>query len=197
MKTYSTELRDEIFRSHNFAVDLLEIHLGGGNNLYLATGGANISYDSPTAPDSGANVYQCQGEFMGFSGITEDFDVKVGKFTVYLSAIGTGFLDKFIGQSVEGSRVCVYKAFLSTATLEIVTAPILMFDGQIYNIAVSETAKSCQLNIDCSSLFADFERQAGRKTNNWSNWFFQGSQLDTSMEKTGFVGQSEFKWGRI
>jgi hypothetical protein len=72
-----------------------------------------------------------------------------------------------------------------------------MFDGIIYNIAVNESSKSCQLNLECSSLFADFERTAGRKTNNWSNWFYQGAQVDTTMEKTGFVGQTEFKWGRL
>lgn len=197
MKTYHQDVRDEFYRDHNFCVDLVEIHLGGANDLYLCTGGANISFDSTTAPDVGTNVYTAQGDFMGFSGISEDFDVKVGKFTIYLSAIGNNFVNKFIGQGTEGKRVVVYKAFLSAQTLEIVQTPILMFDGQIYNIAVNESAKSCQLNIDCSSLFADFERTAGRKTNNWSNWFYQGQQIDTTMEKTGFVGQTEFRWGRL
>jgi hypothetical protein len=72
-----------------------------------------------------------------------------------------------------------------------------MFDGLIYNFAISEGAKSCQINVDCSSLFADFERSAGRKTNNWSNWLYQGSDYDNSMVKSGWVGQTEFKWGRI
>jgi hypothetical protein len=197
MKTYHQDVRDEFYRDHNFCVDLVEIHLGGANDLYLATGGANISYDSATAPDAGTNVYTAQGDFMGFSGISEDFDVKVGKFTIYLSAIGNNFINKFIGQSTEGKRVVVYKAFLNAQTLAIVQTPILMFDGIIYNIAVNESSKSCQLNLECSSLFADFERTAGRKTNNWSNWFYQGAQVDTTMEKTGFVGQTEFKWGKL
>jgi hypothetical protein len=197
MKQYPEDLRDEYYRDHNFNVDLVEIQLGNGNNLYLCTGGANISYDSPTAPDSGPNVYTSQGDFMGFSNITEDFDVKVGKFTIYLSAIGNSYVDKFVGKDAEGKRVCLYKAFLNLQTLEIIEQPILMFDGYIYNIGINESSKSCQINVDCSSLFADFERTAGRKTNNWANWLFQGSKYDLAMEKAGWVGQIEFKWGRL
>jgi hypothetical protein len=78
-----------------------------------------------------------------------------------------------------------------------VNAPVLLFDGNIYNVAITESANSCQINVDCSSLFADFERTAGRKTNNWSNWLYQGIQYDTSMEKSGYVGNSEFKWGKL
>jgi hypothetical protein len=53
------------------------------------------------------------------------------------------------------------------------------------------------MTLECSSLFADFERTAGRKTNNWSNWLYQGVEYDTAMEKASFVGQIEFKWGKI
>lgn len=197
MKTYHQDIRDEFYRDHNFAVDLVELHLGGGNNLYLTNGGVDITFDSDTAPDAGDNTYTAQGQFLGFSNITEDFDVKVGKFSVYLSGVANTFVDDFIGNNVEGKRVVLYKAFLATQTLEIVQTPIMMFDGTIYNVAVNETPKSCQLNIDCSSLFADFERKAGRKTNNWSNWHLQGFNTDTSMEKTGYVGNTEFKWGKV
>lgn len=194
---YASPVRSEFYRDHYFAVDLVEIQLGTPNNLYLATGGVDIAYDSPTAPDGGSNVYTCQGDFMGFSGMSEDFDVKVGKFSIYLSAIGNSYVTKFVGQSVEGKRVCVYKAFLEPTGLTIVQAPILMFDGTIFNVSINETSRSCQLTLDCSSLFADFERTAGRKTNNWSNWLYQGDDYDTAMEKASFVGQIEFKWGKL
>jgi hypothetical protein len=45
-------------------------------------------------------------------------------------------------------------------------------------------------------LFADFERSNGRKTNNWSNWLFQGVQYDKAFVKSGWVGETEIKWGR-
>lgn len=195
---YSFRLvRDEIYRSHNFAVDLVELHLGTGENLYFCNGGINLTVDTPTAPDAGTNVYSAQGDFMGFSPLDEDFDVRVGKFSVFLAGVGNNLVDYFIDNNVIGKRVVIYKAFLDLQTLAIVQSPILMFDGQIHNVTVKESPNTCQINVDCSSLFADFERTAGRKTNNWSNWLFQGSQVDTAMEKTGFVGQTEFKWGRL
>lgn len=198
MKSFYTDsaLRSEYYRDHCFAVDLVYIGLANSNNvidsssvLRLCTGGIDVVWNTDT--------YTAQGDFLGFSGMSEDFDVKVGKFTIYISGLGTGYISKFTATEVEGKRVTVYKAFLNLNTLEIVSTPILMFDGTIYNVAITEASRSCQINIDCSSLFADFERTAGRKTNNWSNWLYQGQQYDTAFEKSGYVGNSEFKWGRL
>jgi hypothetical protein len=195
MKNYSNLVRNEYYRQNFVAVDLVELHIE--DPLYLATGGINITYDSATAPDSGNNVYTAQGDFMGFGGMSEDFDVRVGKFSIYLSAVGNNYVNRFIDKDFEGKRVIVYKAFLDYQNLSIVDEPIMMFDGIIYNASITEKSSSCQINVDCSSLFADFERTAGRRTNNSSNWFYQGVQYDTCMEKSGWVGQSEFKWGRV
>lgn len=202
---YTTANRDEYYRDHTIAVDCVELHLktasGAADTLYLCSGGFDVSFDSATAPDSGSNVYQAQGNFIGFSGMQEDLEVKVGKFTISLSGVSNGYVSKFLNTDVEGSRVCIYKAFLSfgsagTDPLALVTAPILMYDGNIYNFSINETASSCMINVDCSSLFADFERSNGRKSNNWSNWLFQGVQYDKAFEKSGWVGQTEFKWGK-
>lgn len=198
-------LRNEYYRQNTIAIDCVELHLkdrnGQNNPVYLCSGGANLTFDSPTAPTAGSNIYQAQGQFIGFSPLSEDFDVRVGKFSIYLSGIGTDYIERMIESEVEGKRVCIYKAFLNfgstgTSPLSIVSQPILMFDGLIYNFAVTESSVSCQVTVDCSSLFADFERINGRRTNNWSNWLFQGTKGDTAFEKAGFVGQTEFKWGR-
>lgn len=203
---YTTANRDEYYRDHTIAVDLVELHLkdnlGANQTLYLCDGGFDVSFDSATAPDSGTNTYVAQGQFIGFSGMSEDMDVTVGKFTVTLSALGTNYISKFIDYEVEGKRICIYKAFLGfgssgTDPLSLVADPILMYDGTIYNFSINETARSCQIAVDCSSLFADFERTNGRKSNNWSNWLFQGEQYDRCFDKAGWVGQTEFKWGRV
>lgn len=209
MKSFAqdTTIKDEYYRDHNFAVDLIEIHLKDSNDnddpLYLCSGGIDVDWDSSTAPDSGTNTYSAQGEFMGHSPINEDFDVRVGRFSVTLSGLTSGYIDKFIGNEPEGKRVLVYKAFLDLNTLDIIgtdsagqTGPILMFDGEIFNVAIQESAETCTISVEVSSQFADFERTAGRKTNNWSNWLFQGEKYDTAFEKSGFVGNSEFDWGR-
>lgn len=207
MKTYDNSLRDQFYRDNYVAVDILELHLTNSSNvsdpLYLCSGGFNVTVDTATAPTAGANTYTAQGDFMGFSPMTEDFDVRVGKFSIYLSGVGNDYVTKFTQGEYEGKRVVIYKVFLEFAvvnniqTLQIVSSPIMMFDGIIYNIQITESASSCQITVDCSSLFADFERVAGRKTNNGSNHLFQGSTFDTCMEKAGYVGATEINWGKV
>lgn len=210
MKTYSSTLTN-VFTSTNFiAVDLVELHLKTydktSNPLHLTNAGFDIDWDSPTSPDSGVNTYSAQGDYMGFSPVSEDFDVKIGKFSVYLGALSNNYVQNFVyqdpnsGQRVEteGCRVVIYKAFLDRANkLAILDQPVLVFDGIIFNIAISESAVTSQITVDCSTLFSDFDRSAGRKSNNGSNWLFQGSTYDTCLEKSGIVGASEYKWGKI
>lgn len=202
---YATANRDEYYRDHTIAVDCVELQLkntnGTDDSLYLCDGGFDVTFQSPTASNSATNNYVAQGNFIGFSGMSEDMDVKVGKFTITLSAVNNDYVTRFLTKNVEGARVCIYKAFLNfgptgTSPLSLVATPILMYDGTVYNYSINETARSCQINIDCSSLFADFERTNGRRSNNWSNWLFQAEQYDKCFDKSGWVGQTEFLWGR-
>jgi hypothetical protein len=207
MKSFSqTDNRSEYYRDHTIAIDCVELHLktpaGADIPIYLCSGGADLSFDTLTAPTPGVNTYQAQGDFIGFSALQEDFDVKVGKFSIFLSGVNTTYANYLMNNEIEGKRVVIYKAFLNFGVgggsdLQLAASPILMFDGVIYNFAITESEKSCQISIDCSSLFADFERTAGRKTNNWSNWFYQGVKGDMSFDKAAWVGQTEFKWGRL
>lgn len=195
MKTYSTALRDEFYNDRFVAVDLVELYLldtsYNAATLRLCTGGFDVAY--------GGNTYTAQGDFIGFSSVAEDFDVKVGRFQIYLSAVGNNYVSKFVDTDFEGRRVVIKKAFLDidAGTLAVIDAPIIIFDGQIYNISITESRSSSSISIDCATLFADFERTTGRKTNSGSNWLFQGSTADTCFEKSGFVGTTEFKWGRL
>jgi hypothetical protein len=195
MRAYSTELQDEFKRSKFIAVDLVEIYMvtpqGVNDFIYLTNAGFDIVHDGKT--------YTAQGDFLGFSTVSEDFDVKVGKFSIYLSALNVTLVNKLYGKDFEGKRVVIRKAFLDfdPMTLSIVDQPILIFDGIIYNIIITETAATASMAIECSTLWADFERVNGRKTNNSSNHLFQrGITRDTCFEQAGFVGNTEIKWGK-
>lgn len=200
-------IQDEYYRDHYISVDLVEIHLknssGANDPLYLCSGGFDITYDSSTAPTAGVNTYKAQGEWMGFSDMSEDFEVRVGKFTVTLSGVGTSYVNNFTQYDPEGLRVVIMRAFLAytvsngVESLTVVPVPVVLYDGIIYNVAITEGKNSCQVNIECASLFSDFDRTSGRKSNNGSNWLYQASTYDTSMEQAGFVGESNFLWGRV
>ena len=196
MKTYPSTTRDEFYRDKFIAVDLVEISLLASDDitpapLRLCTGGFDLDYNGGT--------FYAQGEFLGFSTVAEEFDVKVGKFSIYLSGVNNNYVDKFTKSHFEGRRVVIAKAFLdfSPMTLDIIDVPIIIFDGIIYNVSITESAVTCSISIECSTLWADFERTTGRKTNNGSNWLYQGRNEDRCFEKAGFVGQTEFLWGRL
>jgi hypothetical protein len=183
-----------------FSVDLVELHVYDGatlSPLYFCTGGYDIEWDSTTAPTAGVITYSSQGEFLGFNGQEENIDVKVGKFTIILSALDEDTKLALLNNVIQGSRVVVWKAFLSKTTGLILDTPLMVFDGQIYNFNAVESPRTASIQLDCASIFADFERTAGRKTNNESNWLMQGVKYDTSLEKSGIVGNTEYKWGRL
>lgn len=193
---YYDPIRDSFYRENFFAVDLVYIELPDDTGtvtsssvLRLTTGGIDV--------DVGGYTYTAQGDFMGFSAVTEEFDVKVGKFGIHLSGLGSGMIDRFMDKDFEGKRVAIYKAFLDYQTLDLLNEPYPVFDGIVYNVSITESAVTCTIQVDCSTLWADFERTSGRMTNNQSNWRFQlGSQYDVCFEKAGTVGNVEYKWGR-
>ena len=113
MKSYSTALRNEFYRSNVFSADLIEIHLP--TPRYLCSGADDISIDTSTAPNTGVNVYTAQGDFLGFNGITEDFEVKVGKISLYISGLST-LGDDFTNPDITGKRVVIYRVFLNLTT---------------------------------------------------------------------------------
>jgi hypothetical protein len=194
MPEFTSPLRDEIYRQNVFSVDLLELHFS--TPQYLCTGPYDISVDTATAPNTGLNIYTAQGDFLNFDGVAEDFDVKVGKLSVTLSGVNDDLLVPVTSPACIGKRIVLYRCFLNLTTGAIVGNPVLLFDGQVNNTSVVETARSCTITIDAASLFADFERVSGRKTNNDSNWVFQGYQFDTTFEKSGFLKNTEILWGR-
>ena len=200
-------IQDEFYRENYIAVDLVEIHLknsvGASSPLYLCGGGFDINWTSNTAPGGGNHTYSAQGEFMGFSEMTEDFEIKLGKFNISLSGVGTDYINRFTVYPAEGQRVVLYRAFLEFKVvnniegLYIVPDPLMLYDGIIYNVIVTENQNNCTISVECASLFSDFDRTSGRLSNSGSNWLYQGSTYDTSMEQAGFVGESNFLWGRV
>lgn len=199
---YYNPVRDSFYRENFFAVDVVYIGLPDATGtitqdsvLRLCNGGINVVVPDAFGID---RTYTAQGDFIGFSTITEEFDVKVGKFTISLSGLSSGMVDRFINRDFEGAQVQVGKAFLDYQTLQPIEDRVyIMFDGIVYNVSITESAVTCTISIECSTLWADFDRKNGRMTNNNSNWVFQlGNKSDTCFSKASTVGTQEFKWGR-
>jgi hypothetical protein len=202
MYVISDTLKAEFYRQNFFSQELVYIGLrdNSGNQtitstaaLRFASGGINVKINEA---DNVQRTYTAQGDFLGFSTVSEEFDVKLGKFSIVLSGVTSGMVNNFLSKDFEGSPVEIFRVFLDYQTLQpLGTIPI--FDGYIYNVTVQENAVTCTIEISCSTLWADFDRTAGRMTDNNSNWRFQnGNTADKAFNKTATIGTVSFNWGK-
>lgn len=207
---WTSKLRNQFYSPNIIAVDAVKISIPNINNVmedasYLryCTGGVDLSL--PETVVNNAIVYKtytAQGDFMGFSTITEEFEVKVGKFEIYLSGLAPNLAKRFTGGpdgiDFEGCRVEIYRCFLDYDNMTLINnQKFPLFDGVIYNAKIVENSSTCSITIECATLWAEFERKKGRQSNNESNWLFQGNTQDRCFAKTATAGQVEFKWGRL
>ena len=201
---WTSRTRASYYSQNYFAVDAVYLEIPGLDNvitensiLRFCSGGIDIELPETLF---GNKTYTAQGDFLGFSTVPEDFDIKVGKFDITLSGLTSGLANRFTQNiEFEGCQVVIQKVFLDYDTLKPINGEgLTIFDGVIFNAKIVESAVTCTITIECATLWADFERTKGRKTNNESNWLYQnGNTSDICFSKTATVGQVEFKWGKV
>jgi hypothetical protein len=171
--------------------DLIEIHLATAvyfNNSFL-----NLSYDSPTAPDSGVNTYLAQGQFLGIGNIQESKDIKVGSMSVAFTAVDFTTLAYVLNNEYIDRRVVLYRAVLDENFAIDSTKVFQYFDGRIKDFNISESPNTATLAFNVGSQFADYDKIAGRRTNSDSQQRFFAA--DVGFEFAPQI-QTDIKWGR-
>jgi|TARA_B100000424_G_scaffold271689_1_gene275850 hypothetical protein len=172
--------------------DLIELHLSTA--VYFTNAFIDISYDSPTAPDSGANTYLAQGQFLGFGAVNETRDIRVANLAITFTAVDFTTIALVLNNDYIDRRVVLYRALLND-NLAIDTNQVWQyFDGRISDFSIRETDNTAQLTLSVSSQFADYEKTAGRRTNNESQQRFFST--DVGMEFAPQI-QTDIKWGRV
>ena len=171
--------------------DLIEIHLSTA--VYFTNGSIDLDYDSPTAPDAGANTYLAQGQFLGFGDVSETRDIRVSNMAINFTAVDYTTLAYVLNNEYIDRRVVLYRAVLNDDYELDSTKVFQYFDGRINDFTISESPKSATLSLKISSQFADYERINGRRTNSTSqNRFFP---TDRGMDFAPQI-QTDIKWGR-
>ena len=90
--------------------DLIEIHLATA--VYLTNSFIDLSYDSDTAPDSGANNYTAQGQFLALGNVDESRDLRVSSMTLAFTAVDFTTLAYVLNNEYIDRRVVLYRAVL-------------------------------------------------------------------------------------
>lgn len=140
----------------------------------------------------GSDTFLPAGHLLSIGTTQETQELRIGSLQISLSAVDQAYVSIFLSSDYLNRRVRIWKAVLDTSGV-IVGDAIATFDGDITGYSISEDQDSSAITVSCSSHWADFERKAGRFTNNNSQQYFFPS--DTGFR---FAANSikDIKWGK-
>jgi len=186
--TITTELaRDRIRFS-----DLLELHFDDGpyNPLCLTNCPLDIGPISTTTATS--KTFAANGELLSFDTIEETGEARVNKVSIQLSGASNTITNLFMNNDYVDRRIVIYRYFYDEQFIAI-GSPVMLFDGEIQSFSINETEKSSTLTVTSASVFYDFERLNGRRTNSASQQtIFLG---DKGFDQAAVV-TDKIKWGK-
>lgn len=159
------------------------VYLGVGSGLYSTDYNHQITYSN--------NTYEASEYLLDVGQPSESQDLRVNSLQLTYSSVGSSYLGAFLNNDWINRQATIARAVLSNGS--IVGTPITIFDGKISSFAISENKTESDLTVTIASHWADFQKQAGRKTNSNSQQFFFSGDL-------GFQYASslvrDLKWGR-
>jgi hypothetical protein len=180
----------DILTSRSFITcELIEMQLS--TPLYLTT--AQFDIVATTETSGGAQTYIAQGQFLAVSGIREADEVRINNINVTFSGATNTFVNIALNDNYLHRAFRIYKIFLNPANMNLLTDPIMIYDGSLTGASVEESQQESQVTFLTANEFYDFDRQAGRKTNSGSQVkFFPADRgLDFST-----VSIQDIRWGR-
>ena len=142
---------------------------------------------------SGSSItYNASDFILGMSNFTEETDITKTSLTLTLSGAEQSFISTALNENVINDNVTIYRGLLDVNNA-LIADPFLFYKGQIDTFKIEERLNSSYISFSIVSHWADFEKEAGRKTNNISQQrFFSG---DVGMEFSSETVQ-DIKWGR-
>ena len=175
--SFVTELAKDSFDLCN----LMFIDVGSG--IYVTDYFHDITYDGDT--------YLASDHLISIGSPRESRDLRVNTLNVALSGVEQSFISLFLQNDFVNRRVLIYKGAMSGGS--IVGAPMTLFDGRLTRFEVRESNDTSEVVLEVASHWADFEKKAGRLTNNNSQQFFFSG--DVGFEYAANTVR-DLKWGR-
>lgn len=182
----SADFITEILKSSNQPVYLVEVWFDDGT-IRMTDAWINVLWN--------ANSYTANGQFLGFSGLSESSDMSIPNVTVQVSAVDQVWISIALSKPYIDRRIAIYKAFLDYRQA-VISNPLLIFDGRIDAMEISDdpTGGTCTIAVTASSQWVDFQRTPGRHTNDQEEqvWFpgDRGFQFVTNINQ-------QIKWGAV
>jgi hypothetical protein len=152
-----TDVIAAIEADRNQVVHLFRADFASGT-VYATDAYRSITWDG--------NVYLANGHLLAYEGVEESAELQVAQARFALSGVDQSLVSLVLIENVIDRRVRVWTAFLNTDDA-IIGDPIMIFDGRMDAPTIDEdpTTGTCTVSIAASNQFADFNRRAGRRTN--------------------------------
>ena len=177
--------------SNQYPVDFIDIVVSTTNTIRLCTFHSNLVV--------GTNTYLGNGNYLSFTGTVDDINIRNNPLNITLSSINKTFLATFLANSIEGSKVTVYRGFIGTNG-RLVADPEERWGGFIFSSNVQDDYRytnndTIAITINCRSLLETIlDSENGRFTNPDS--FQRLNTSDQSMEFVAEMNTTEFPFGR-
>jgi len=152
------EFQAELVKAQNRPVHLVEVGFDSGS-VFMT--------DSFKAITFAGDEYQAVGNFMGFSDIEETVGIIVSTVNLSLSGIDQVWISNVLNENFIDRQVKIWTGFLGGSSLDLVSDPVLIFDGRMNQPTISENPDSGEstVSVSCTNAWVDFTRKIGRHTN--------------------------------
>tara|TARA_R100000353_G_scaffold110786_1_gene79468 strand:- start:587 stop:1159 length:573 start_codon:yes stop_codon:yes gene_type:complete len=184
----ATDIVTEISKDAFVFADLVELHFS--TPKFITNFKVNIS--TTTTTSGGAQTFTAAGELLSFDTIRETPQIKTNQINLGLSGTSSTFTNIFLNNDYVDTRVVIYRVFFNSSLVQI-DSPVMLFDGEIQSFAINETGKTSQVGVVCSSVFYEFEKINGRRTNESSQQQFFAN--DRGMQYSSLTVE-DIKWGK-
>ncbi len=165
---------------------LLEIQLASGTirftDLYKDT-----TFDT--------NTFQAVGHLLNIDAVEETINIETNEVGISFSGVDPAFVSLIMSETYVDRKVIIYKAFLSNTDESLIIDPLLIFEGLINSVSLSEDpgAGTATLDFSVTNQWVVFEKVSNRRTNDSQQQSLYPGDL-------GFQFTSELvrdiQWGR-
>jgi hypothetical protein len=160
------------------------VELGFSTTIYLTDFGHDVSW-------AGDNYLAYDG-LLGVASPQETQELRVGNVNVTVSGVDQTFISIFLGQNWINRPAKISRAVLNNSGT-VIGSPIVVFSGQVAQYQIGESNNGSDVTIGIASHWADFDKKAGRFTNNNSQqYYFPG---DLGFEYAANTVK-DLRWGR-
>lgn len=155
-------------------------------DILLTTHYKNLQWNGET--------YIANGDLLSVPTVLEDLKIRSNNLDFELTGVNQSYIAQFLTDAPTNAPLSLHLAFIDDEGA-IIDDPIELFLGLVDNFELKEdiSGKKSVLTLTAASVWIDFERIAGRKTNTASqNIFFPG---DLGFQ---FASQivKDLSWGR-